>query len=401
MHQNIQRLSLIPIFLVAWLQLSSFTVTPSKISFHEAAAFYTFGDTVSFRVTCESENPITEALLFVAIAGQSTRVIPVTPNSTGALQYDLDASSDPIRPFAEVRYWYQIKDGKGEEGRSREYSFVYTDNRFSWSSHKDEQFEIYWSTTDARIGRQILAIARRSLQNALKYYPAATTEAIKIYIYENTDDLRLALAPGQHTWTVGHASPEDATILIVLADGMKTKAEVERLLPHEITHILQAAYSRDNFSSLPAWLVEGSASVAELRPDPERRAVLQSAAAANALIPIEELCTSFPNDDAAAYLAYAESESFVQFLVREYGADSLVRLTEQSSPERTCQEAFYTTYKQSLPEIEAEWQKQVVGVSSANNPAGDMTALAALLVLLILAPLAPALAIAIQTRRGK
>src|SRR5208283_445419 len=84
----------------------------------------------------------------------------------------------------------------------------------------------------------------------------------------------------------------------------------------------------DGFNRLPTWLEEGIASMEELYPNPDYANALEVAGKNNSLLSFEDLCASFPADSGRAYLAFAESQSFVRFLRDTYGNTGIVALTK-------------------------------------------------------------------------
>ncbi len=61
------------------------------------------------------------------------------------------------------------------------------------------------------------------------------------------------------------------------------------------------------YDTLPFWLGEGLATLAESAPNPAYAVVLETAVANQAIIPFDQLCLSFPDSETDALLAYAQS----------------------------------------------------------------------------------------------
>ncbi len=238
--------------------------------------------------------------------------------------------------------------------------FLYEDNRFEWLRLEKNGFQINWHNKDASFGQTVLDVAEQSLAVGMNYVPAEPPEILKIYVYENASDVQIAMNLGQHkSWVAGHASPDLATVLVSVPEGPGEKLELERQIPHEITHILQYQLMGSNYRNAPLWLLEGTASLAELYPNPDYERVLERAVENETLIKMEDLCNTFPQEASRAFLAYAQSESFTRFLYTNYGSSGLEALMMNYENGLGCTEGFSGTFKTSLTQEEFSWQQQL------------------------------------------
>jgi hypothetical protein len=89
----------------------------------------------------------------------------------------------------------------------------------------------------------------------------------------------------------------------------------------------------------PRWLNEGLAVYLSVGYDAGDRAAVENAAASGDLIPLDGLVAQFPTGDGFG-LAYSESVSAVDFLVRKHGQDTLVSLIRSYADGKTDDEAF-------------------------------------------------------------
>ncbi len=149
---------------------------------------------------------------------------------------------------------------------------------------------------------------------------------------------------------------------------------LEVILKHEMCHLLMGKNIPDE--RLPRWLNEGfcqwvAGGVAELMVD-NRQPTLSKASLSHRLIPLASLNRNFPGERDQLILAYEESKSVVDYLVNEYGRNSVVHvlgyLREGDSMDAATNKALSLT----LNEIEGRWiqhlQGQVtwIGYLSAN-----------------------------------
>ena len=103
--------------------------------------------------------------------------------------------------------------------------------------------------------------------------PVQLDQTVRIYVYNTANDLKGAL-PGTQSWIAGQSAPDLGVILLSIPIGPEDQLELERQLPHELMHVLLYRLLGEKTANLPAWLVEGLASISEIYPNPEYAAAL-------------------------------------------------------------------------------------------------------------------------------
>jgi len=335
------------------------------VEFQDVAAFVEFGKTVTFQAVIASETPVQEAVLTIQPQGLEAIIQPVTVNAQNEIVYQLDLVSTPLRPFSRVQYTYRVLLANGNSVDSPNYSFDYTDTRFAWQSVSNDRFEIFWYDREIALGQRALNTAQQGLQSIQNILPVSLEQSVRIYIYNTSNDLKGAL-PGSQPWIAGQSAPDLGVILLSIPVGPEDQLELERQLPHELMHVILYQLIGEKTANLPAWLVEGLASTAEIYPNPEYASALSMSAEENKLIPLESFCASMPRDASGAFLAYAESASFVRFLHRTYGASAMRWLVEQYQNGLGCSEGIQTALGSSLTQLEYQWKEQELRLNPGN-----------------------------------
>ncbi|MDO9303634.1 MAG: peptidase MA family metallohydrolase, partial [Anaerolineales bacterium] len=175
-------------------------------------------------------------------------------------------------------------------------------------------------------------------------------------------DLQGALVLGGQSWVSGHASPELGVVMISISPQSEQKnIELERQSPHELTHVLLYQSLGLNYNNLPVWLTEGMASTAELYPNPDLDATLAAAVESNSLLPLADLCAAFPPDTGRAFLAYAQSKSFVRYLLDNYGVTGFSALISAYADGMNCEEGARRALEQPLSQLEVRWRESALG----------------------------------------
>jgi hypothetical protein len=160
---------------------------------------------------------------------------------------------------------------------------------------------------------------------------------------------------------------------------------MERLIPHELMHVMLQRQLGNQ--SLPTWLNEGIATLAEINPTADYGIVLQDASNRNALIPLVDLCASFPADSAQAFLAYAEARSFTTYLRDTYGAPALLSLARTYTEGVDCENGAQRALGVSLSQLDMDWRENSLGQNVWGVAFRNMLPYLVLLGLLIFIPL--------------
>jgi hypothetical protein len=344
------------------LSQSARSLAQATVDFSNVQALVQFGDRVTFQATIQPAASISQAYITIEPQGQAPLIYPLQVNEKGESAYQYDTVKNILRPFAQVRYTLKVKLTTGEEVISPDYSFNYDDTRFDWQSLDGNGFVIHWYDRELSFGQSALNIAVSGLKSAQNLLSIAPAQVVRIYVYNTSHDLQTALV-GSPTWVAGHTSPDMGVILISIPPAPEDQLELERQIPHELMHILQYQLIGEKYQQQPTWLLEGMASVAEIYPDPEYARVLNQSVSAEKLLPIETLCAVFPRDAAGAFLAYAESASFVKFLYKNYGTSGLQSLMSHYHNGLGCTEGFNAAIETTLPQIELRWKQEELGIN--------------------------------------
>ena len=156
---------------------------------------------------------------------------------------------------------------------------------------------------------------------------------------------------------LGFAEP-DKNLIVLDTSRVYTKPfTLETTLKHELCHlVLHRGIAREN---LPRWLDEGvcqwaSGGIDELMAGGNENA-LSKATLSGKLIDIRRL-DRFPNDDASLVLAYAESKSFVEYIVSKYGKQGLLRMLASLRDGNSVNEAIEKSLSINIVDLENSWR---------------------------------------------
>lgn len=386
-----------PIRLLASLiVISLFCVLPAqaqetpKLAVSDLGISYVFGSPITFQARLLNlPGPVSEAHIFFRSEGETiTRVAPVSVNPDGLASFTYTFDQGPLRPFAQVRYSYQVKLQDGQEFSTEEFFFPYVDNRFPWKEREAEGIHVHWYAGEASFGQDALDVARQSLQRGQDILITSPTAQIDVFIYASLTDLQQAFETGGATWAGGHASPDLRVALVSIAPGPEQGLEMDREIPHELAHILTYDLTQEHYSQLPVWLREGIASHLEISTNPDYPRAIAAAAEKNTLISFNSLCNSFPADSGSAFLAYAQSESFTNYFIDTYGQTALIGLIQAYGDGLDCEQGATRTIGKSLTQLQVDWESTVLGINpglaSLGNFAAYLTVFGTILIVALL-----------------
>jgi hypothetical protein len=319
-------------------------------------AQYQFGGTLSIRAHYDHAADLHQAEFILQSSAGTPTQLSINIAKDGTLSAKVSLAGLNLSPFARIYYWVQFTFLDGSTQTSASYWFDYADNRFNWQTNQSKWFTIHWINGDPTYGNKLQELALAGLKSATQTLPVSPNLPITIYVYPDFSSLP-QVTSSEPAWVAAEAIPTTNTILVSTSTDLTSTQDLERQFPHEITHLLEYQLTQANYSTAPAWLLEGLASKAESSPNPDFARVLQNASTSHTLIPMSQLCHSFsPNSDEAT-IAYAQSASFVTYLTTIYGNDKVEQLLKSSGNGMNCAQLVNSTLGISLDAADAAWQK--------------------------------------------
>ena len=268
-----------------------------------------------------------------------------------------------------------------------------------WQTLEAGTLRVNWYHGDASFGQAALSAAQAGLQSISTLLPLDLSQPIEVFIYANADDFRGVLDSGGEDWVAGHADPARGVVMVVIEPGAEQGILMEQRIPHELMHVMLYRRVGAGYPNLPAWLREGMAALAEIYPNPDFDRVLTDAGANDKLIPLKDLCVSFPPNAGEAFLAYAESRSFTTYLHATYGSAGLLSLASYYADGVDCERGTERAFGVSLSRLELNWRESVLGQKVVGFALRNMSPYLVLLCLVLFIPLVGGLSM--MRRKGK
>lgn len=359
------------IALVVALHLTpTLTFAQTDVVIESNEAYHSFGQHITFHLEASSTNAeITEITLFFEVEGRIGKT-PVPVTFQPAMHVAIDVVQSPaehdLQPFTTLSYWWEIGDAAGNHYASPTGLLYYADNRYDWLGPARDQYlqttlEVFWIEGDLLFAQTALNTALVALDEQNQALNAPLPGVIRIFIYPGEADLRSALRLGGYDWAGGQARPELGAILVGIPNDQFARDEMERLIPHELTHLLVYQRAGRRLGNVPPWLDEGLAAANELRPAADRQALLEEALANDRLLALKSLCAPFPQDQNSARLAYAQSASVVQYIRERYGNQAIRDLLSAYADGASCDLGVERALGLTIDGLDSTWRARLTG----------------------------------------
>lgn len=390
------------LFAVGFASLSANPVQGQEgIAVENVGTEINFGQTITFRAQVKSAQSIQQiSLLFRGINEQITRVENLQAAQDGTVSFAYNAALNIIPPFSEVVFWFQATLADGKTYTSSPYTFSYNDNRFPWREMTRANVTVHWYAGDDLFGAAALDSAAAGMLAMREFIAVSLTEPINIYIYSNATDLQNTLALGGQAWVGGHAAPQIGVVLVAIAPDSSQVVDMQTKIPHELAHVMLYRALGENYALQPAWLIEGAASMMESYANPDYKHALELASQNDSLIPFADLCATFPPDSGSAYLAYAQSQSFVTYIRQTNGVTGLSRLMGAYSDGLSCELGATRALGIPLSQLDKRWREEVLGQNTAGVALRNLSPFMLIMALALVVPIWGAVDLLRQRRKN-
>jgi len=347
------------------LGLVATSVTPTAAAsptFQQPTAEATFGSGLSFVQAFTSPDPLARVELLLEFPESLGPFVVEVAGATSAGRHELtyrwslaeDGHLVPNTPVT-ARWRLVPADRSISPSVGPAARVAYEDTRFDWRTVEDDLVRLHWYEGSDAFGRRALEIGEEAVRDAAEFMGVTESEPIDFYVYADESAFYDALGPGTRENVGGQAHADIRTMFALIAPGDVTDAWVGIVIPHELTHLVFDTAVRNPYHFPPRWLNEGVATYLSEGYTTSYRSAVRSAAADERLMPLEALEGQFPTTADRFYLAYAESVSAVDFLVREEGTDALVELIGSYADGVTDDEAFQAAVGRDVAGFEAAW----------------------------------------------
>jgi hypothetical protein len=334
------------------------TAAAATVDFGAPSISATFGRGIEFRQPVSISGPIRRAELLIQYPrspGPEVRVVQAESGSS-TLRYSLEATDAGLLPNTPVTGRWRIVGQDGSVTVGPLASTRYEDTRFAWQTRQSGIVRVHWYEGGDPFGSRALDIGTRAIDAATRLLGVSESDPIDFFIYASQDAFYAALGPGTRENVGGQANAEIRTLFALITPGEIDLQWVEIVIPHELTHLVFDTAVSNAYHFPPRWLNEGLAVYLSQGYDAGDRGSVERAAASGSLMPLGGLAYQFPTTRDRFSLAYAESVSAVDYMVRAHGEHSLVSLVRSYASGVTDDEAFRAALGVDAAGFDAAWR---------------------------------------------
>ena len=363
------RLIVIILLLVFLAGLVAPVAAQSGIQVVSDAASLTFPDSIAFSAEFRGGSDITAVVLEYGVNQLTCGTVnaeafpSVTPGPDVKVSWTWQMlQSGSLPPGTSVWWHWQVTDASGTHFTSPNQTVLWLDAVHSWQVITGGNINLHYYDGPASFGQQLHDAAAQALVRLSQDVGVSTDSPVDIYIYASQSDL-LAAVLYDPAWVGGQAFPENNIVIIgvppdQLDYGKNTAA-------HELTHVLVGHLTFSCLGFIPTWLNEGLAVYGE-GGRADYQAALSQAVAGNTLISLRSLNGNFPDSSLTA-LAYGESYSVVNFMLKTDGRDKMTALLLDLRDGQTIDAALQAVFGFNTDGLETAWRKSI----GAKLPAGS------------------------------
>jgi hypothetical protein len=283
-------------------------------------------------------------------------VPPPTVAGSSTLRYTVAAADGHILPNTPVEARWRITPvGGGTPVVGPSVRDVVDDARFEWQTATGDIVRVHWYAGGKAFGQRALDIGEKAVARTAKLLGVTEEQPVDFFIYADKQAFYDALGPGTRENVGGQANAGIRTLFALITPGEIDAPWVGIVVPHELTHLVFDTAASNPYHFPPRWLNEGLAVYLSQGNDASDRAMVSAAVDDRSIIPLSGLRGQFPTAAQQFFLAYAESVSAVDFLIRTHGEDALVSLISSYAEGRTDDEAFTAAIGMDTAAFDAAW----------------------------------------------
>ena len=270
-------------------------------------------------------------------------------------------SSRYVPPASKIEYYFEIFFKDGSTYRTEIKNDILLDSRFEWDLVQGDIVDVYFHGPVSRRAKNVLEACDKSVNDISNLLGVDSNKRISLVMYNNYSEMFDVVVKKSQTQAGSLITEGQAfsTENIVIVDGGARSAL--GVATHEITHIIVSRATKDSYVGVPLWLNEGLAEYGNIEQDSGYDRYLEWAVDTNRLFPFSSL-NRFPGNPNLTLVAYGQSKSFIEFLVKEYPEENMKNLMKEISGRKSIDDSFISSYGKNLNDLESEWKSTLLQI---------------------------------------
>ncbi|GAB4135928.1 MAG: hypothetical protein Fur0037_00010 [Planctomycetota bacterium] len=208
-----------------------------------------------------------------------------------------------------------------------------------------------------------------SARELRRVFPRFSSSAVRILVHSDMGSLGPEVSAALHPSTPGVTLLDRHEIHLVLSNMRHVETGSSRpVVLHELAHEALSQFAGRFASRVPRWVHEGLAQ--HLAGDTVlggREEDLVWRIASRQLLPFSDLERDFPRDEVGLSLAYSQSYSFVSWIAREHGIDSILEAVRRIDEGTDFLSALVNVTRRTSLELQQGWEQYLRSGSGARS----------------------------------
>ncbi len=358
------RLLLVAAAFAAVLGGSNLAAADGHVRVISSGAESMFPDALRFFAEVESDVPIDDIRVRYTVGDRPTTQYNYLdlPRDAGRLVsgeylHRISNSQSYIPPGAVVDFSFEIYDEDGGVYETETESYLVHDSRFEWESVQSGPVIVYYH---GPVRSQAETLAYKGYESMALMGPITGAEIVTpvaITMYNNPNEMFEATI--QRSFTSAHQLITEGQAFsdenVVIVQGGDTRAI--GTATHELVHVLVHRATAGG-ASVPIWLNEGLAEFGNLDKSLSYDRYLEWAIDTRRLTPLDRL-QSFPGDSHLVIVGYGQARNVVEFMITEWGPDSMADLLAGISDGLNIEQAMRRAYGFGVRDLDHHWRESI------------------------------------------
>jgi hypothetical protein len=341
-----------------WALVATGPVAAAGPTFQPLVGTVVFADHVSLEQRATLPNGVVRVEALVREGSDSSTFLSTIANpgpGSVTLRYVYETPEGAVYPNTPISLGFRVTMADGQVFDSPTTTVLYADDRFAWKTLSGSVVRVHWYSGDQAFGQRALDIGEQAVERASTLLGVTESRPIDFFIYADRDAFYSVIGAGLQENVGGLALSPIRTLLANIGPSGVADPWVGIVVPHELTHIVFATATGNPYHDPLHWLNEGLADYLAKGYDASARASVQNAIATGTLMPLHALVGQFPSPPDLFSQAYDEAVSAIDYMVRTYGQDALVRLVRSYADGVSDDDAFKAALGVDTAGFEAGW----------------------------------------------
>ena len=283
----------------------------------------------------------------------------------GSLVYSMDTSNSGLYPNTPVVAHFEVvlSDGTIQDGP--DVSITYADDRYTWHVVVGSVVRLHYIQASDAFAQQMLTWGENGLQKAARFFGVTESKPVDFFVYPSEAVFQQGLSQAGTIGGVTLSAFRTCFAAVTPGDSVYGQS----VIPHELTHIAFADASDSPYHNPPRWFNEGLAVYMSDGYASSDRQLVSQAVRSGTLRSLLAYSDYFPLDANRIFLAYAESVSAIDYMVRKYGQPAVAKIVRTYAGGTTDDEAFKAGIGVDVATFNAAWLTSVGVTPTQYGPA--------------------------------